>query len=521
MLLLLLVACPPPVLPDTGAIPRETGIDSADTDTGGDDTGDTASDTGDTGAQIDDADGDGYLPDDTDAARRDCDDNDPEAYPAAPERFSYADEDCDGNLIERVDDIDESVSVSPLGLVWSLETVPDPVGTTRVAAGLINDNQVAITPAEDFSDGVLGDDGQSTLVTSPGGGTFGYALVGCELDGDGVTDLLIGDPGSTGTDDTAFYLAFGSDLAPGTMSTSSLAKIVDSSLLSRVGFAATPLGEDLAITGIEGGGTSVWLLDGQGLVDGSITELSQGARIESTATTLGLGITLAGLEVDNDDGGDLVAGAPMATTGTRVTAGGLFVFGGSSISTSEGDSISVDDADIMIFGDNAGDNFGGFIVGAADLDGDGQADFIVSDYRDDGERTWHVVLGGIGAGIYDIGDVARTAITGTRAYVSDDGQATPRSAGIFRLDEDPRAEFIVGSPGETTGHLYVFSSDQLVGGGTLGVDEAATGLEGPGSGDYFGLSLAGADADGDLDDDLVVTAPGYESGTAWLVPSEF
>ncbi len=512
------------MLPDTGAIPRETGIDSADTDsgdTGGGETGDTASDTGDTGGQIGDADGDGYLVDDTDSAKRDCDDTDPNAYPGAVERFSYADEDCDGDDFERVVDIDQNVSVSPLGLVWSLETVPDPSGTPRIAAGLVNDNQVAITTVDDFTDGVLGDDGQSTLITSPGGGTFGYTTVGCELDGDGEAELLIGDPGSTGTDETAFYVAFADDLAPGTISASSLHAITDSTLLSRVGFAATPTGDDIAITGIEGGGTSVWLLDGEGIVDGSITELSQGARIESTATTLGLGIGLAGLEVDANAGGDLAATAPKATTGTRVTAGGLFVFGGDMLVTGEGDSISVDDADIMVFGDAAGDLFGGFLLGAADLDDDGQADFLVSDYRDDGDRTWYLVYGGIGAGIYDIGDVARTTITGARAYVSDDGQATPRSANIFQLDDDLKVEFIVGSPGETTGHLYVFSSDQLNAGGTLSVDEAATGLEGPGSGDYFGFSLAGADADGDLDDDLVVTAPGYESGTAWLVPSNF
>ncbi len=521
MLLLLLVACPPPVLPDTGAIPRETGIDSADTDTGSGDTGDTATDTGDTGGQIGDDDGDGYFADDTDASKRDCDDNNPYAYPGAVERFSYADEDCDGDDFERVVDIDHNVSVSPLGLVWSLETIPDPSGTTRVAAGLVNDNQVAFTPVSDFSNGVLGDEGSSTLITSPGGGTFGYSIVGCELDGDSKADLLIGDPGSTGADDTAVYVAFAADLAPGTISTSSLTTITDSTLLSRVGFAATPIGNDVAITGIEGGGTSVWLLDGDGIVDGSITELSQGARIESTATTLGLGIGLAGLEVDGNDVGDLVASAPKATTGTRVTAGGLFVFGADMLVTDEGDSINVDDADIKIFGDNAGDLFGGFLLGAADLNDDGQADFLVSDYRDDGDRTWFVVFGGMGPGTYDVGDVAQTTITGTRAYVSDDGQATPRSAALMQLDDDGKLEFVVGSPGETTGHVYVFSSEQLIAGGALSVDAAATGLEGPASGDYFGLSLAGADTDGDLDDDLVVTAPGYESGTAWLVPSSF
>ncbi|MBM4393519.1 MAG: hypothetical protein FJ090_20540 [Deltaproteobacteria bacterium] len=155
MILLLLVACPPPVLPDTGAIPRETGMDSADTGTGGNYTSDTVPNTGDTGAQIAAADIDGYLPDETEAAKRDRDDNDPKTHRDTPERFSYADEDC---------------------------------------------------------------------------------------------------------------------------------------------------------------GTSVWLLDGTGVIYGGIAALSQGARIDSTASPLGLGVTFAGLDVDEEPGTDLVAGAPRATT---------------------------------------------------------------------------------------------------------------------------------------------------------------------------------------------------------------
>ncbi len=520
MLISLLAACLPPVLSDTGAIPVDTSV-LDDTDTGNDTGGDTADDTGDTGTQIEDADGDGYFPRDAEASKRDCDDNNPNAYPGAAELLSYVDEDCDGILVESIDAFTGAVKLEPVGLAWALEGLLSPGGKPVLAAGLVGSGVVMVVPASDMTDGTLGNSGGAATVSSTGPGNFGFSLVPTDFDADGASELFIGEPGSNAGDDSAYYVLPGDAFDNGAVNASSLSRVGDASLLTRVGVAGCPVGQIYALTAVHAAGTKVYLLDGEAVLNGEIVDVQQGAHIPSGGSTLGLGVALAGLDVDTDAGVDLVVGAPKATPAARALSGAVLVFSSGSLLSTPGETVNVEDADIVIGGSAANDGFGGFALGVADVTGDGAADMVVSDYRDDDERNWYLVPGNLPHGSYSIDDVALSRVIDTTPYVSGDGQVASRSAVATNLDDVDGFELVLGSPGDAVGSISVFSGSLLATAGTYAPTSSSAGVSSATAGDFFGFALAAADADGDADEDLVVTAPGTGEGAAWLIPNDF
>ncbi len=98
------------------------------------------------------------------------------------------------------------------------------------------------------------------------------------------------------------------------------------------------------------------------------------------------------------------------------------------------------------------------------------------------------------------------------------------------FDGDGADDLAIGAPDYTNpyyysyadepGSVYLFYGADMAA-GTYAATDASVTLEGAGSADFFGLSMAAADMSGDGNDDLIISAPGYPAryGRVWFVAS--
>ncbi len=210
---------------------------------------------------------------------------------------------------------------------------------------------------------------------------------GGDVDGDGVSDVLIGAPGFPG----------------------------DGSALGRVYLFLGPfagrhtLGEaDWAATGVEvnsGAGSSLLLgsdFDGDGLSDPAVAApgtgvvfvalgggLASGSLEDLDCVILGdgsgsLGAALAAGDTDGDGTADLLVGAPGSAAGV------VYVFTGLSAG-----ELAVSDASASLEGEDDGDKAGSAVAVVNDLYGDGTDELLVGAPAADEERgAAYLVLGG-------------------------------------------------------------------------------------------------------------------------------
>jgi len=152
-------------------------------------------------------------------------------------------------------------------------------------------------------------------------------------------------------------------------------------------------------------------------------------------------------------------------------------------------------------------DFGQAIASLGDIDGDGTSDFAA------GARTVTV------SGVPNCGAIyAYSGATGSLLYKVEGGPGAGVSGDEFGasvarvpdLDGDGKADLLVGAPGG----INVAAQRS----GVAVVLSGATGrelrrLEGSGTGSLFGSDVAGlADTDGDGTGDLLIAAPGFQSG---------
>ncbi|MDP2313140.1 MAG: MopE-related protein [Pseudomonadota bacterium] len=197
-------------------------------------------------------------------------------------------------------------------------------------------------------------------------------------------------------------------------------------------------------------------------------------------------------DVDGDGYADLLVGAH----GRDDFTGAAYVVRGPVSG-----STYLEDAALVLRGEDAGDSAGVALAGVGDATGDGVPDVLVSAYADDsmGSYTGAVYLvDGASTGEVSLASGATATLLGEAA-----GDYAGRAvAGLGDIDGDGLADLLVGAPRMLTapGAAYVVYGG-VAGTVSLGESPTLVGVEG-----QTGIEVAGADMDGDGIGDAIVRA---------------
>ena len=502
----------------------------ADTDTDSDTDTDTDSDTDtDTDTDVEpDADKDGY------AADVDCDDDNASVHPGAGEICGNA--------------VDDNCNGAPDGCDWSGEneldgivirdSEPNATAASEIAVCDVNGDGLldvilggpgAALPFDDsgavyaFFGPITADDHTEatswTLAGGVGNARTGAALDCGDVDGDGLADVVVGAPDET-PGAGSVYLVPGGGVGS--------VPILDEAIGHWTGeYADDQLGADVVVLDSNGdgladfavangsttakeatqsGATYLWL----GPTSGTGTSDAAAARIYGEGASSLYGVIGSAGDIDGDGDDELLVQGP-GSLGPSATA--LFLFEGPV-----GGEMTRSDADAMI-DDTTGDGFGAASAGIAhaDVNGDGLADVIASNPRDDGSAGATYVFRG------DIHGDTTTAV----ADATISGTVGEQGAGcsivdVGDIDGDGLGDLALGACTDSLGGTYAGAVFLMYGpfAGAMDVDADRQGeLYGDTPGAVAGFDVGAGDVTGDGVVDLVVGAPGDAGGKAIIVPS--
>jgi hypothetical protein len=391
-------------------------------------------------------------------------------------------------------------------------------GTVYVVPGPITDDLSLATDA--FGLYGIGQPGEAT----PSAGWLG------DIDGDGVGDLIVGEPATTTSGDV--HIVRGPVTASATLNAPDGAWTGEDSADGAgvdVAAAGDVTGDglpDVLVGAYRASGTNtfeagaVYVLAGPAWGPGTLADAACIIRGERVNDHLGTAV-VGDADFDGDGVSDIAMGAD--SPGGRPT-GGVYVVRGPMMGEWEADL-----ADARLFGGNAWNWPGRFrgTIDAGDLDGDGLADLAVGDHHDgenggDDLGSVSIVMGPDLVGEIDLDDAA-VILSG----VSVDDSAGSTVDTIGDVDGDGQGELLVGSPGAQpygfgSGRAYLVYGPWM-GSSTL-ADAAAAWWDGPDNAWWVGYGLAGgADLTGDGTPDLVLGARGADgdeedSGSVYLLP---
>jgi hypothetical protein len=403
----------------------------------------------------DDDDGDGYHPCDGD-----CDDDDASIHPGVFELHDGVDNNCDGDV--------------------------------------------------DWLD--LGHADARILGVSEGDGAGSAVSALADVNGDGFDDLLVGAPGVNG-DSGAVYLFHGP--IHGDLSTSAAdAMLTGEASGDMAGGAITPAGDvngdgitDLLVgaaqasyRGHEAG--AAYLLLGP-IESRSLTGAERRFAGETIEDQAGARIA-AGGDVDGDGKDDLLIGAPWAESASQ---GAAYLI----LNAAQGDSIGLENADLILRGELSGDQAGYGVAVGGDLNGDGLADVVVGAPQAGGYGRVHVIHGDA---------------TPSGSLADDDATISGRANGdqaghvvawVGDVDWDGHQDLLIGAPGVGggAGAAYLVLGPLSAVQSLSAASASFTGLAvGDGAGSW--VAAAGDLDSDDYDDVLVGVAPGSGAASALI-----
>ncbi len=450
----------------------------------------------------------------------DCDDSDATVYGGAPEVWGDGvDQSCDGDgdAAELVDDAVALLGVLAEDLAGSAvnggdfdgDGLPDlVVGAPSADVGGTNAGEVYVWFGAPTGSGSL-DDADLSFEGVDAGDRAGSWVGGGDVDGDGLTDLVVGAP-EADTGGVAYVL-----LAPDTTSTLAGADVTVSSSSVR-----TSLGSYVGLVGdLDGDGADELVVgDTNSTTDplylyaapSGALGTADATVILTTATAGGsaTNATRAG-DLDGDGVDDLVVGAPGLWVGS-VPVGGAFVFYGLP---ADGSLDMV--ADARLEGVAISEEAGTSVAPAGDIDGDGLGDLLVG-----APGPTHAA--GLVYLVTDLAtaDLALAHTIFTGAY---SGALGTSVAGGGDVDGDGTPDLVLGEPFDAftgaSGAVHVVLDIPT---GTVTLDDADASLQGTTASNTGGAVHLLGDADGDGLDDLLLGAwhddvSDTDAGAAWFV----
>ncbi len=310
---------------------------------------------------------------------------------------------------------------------------------------------------------------------------FGAAVAGLgDVDGDGFADVVVGAPMTSQGEILQAGAAWIFSGADGSV----LHELTGTDPRSQFGSALSRAGD------VDADGIDDVIV---GAARGNSARVHSGAtgallhRFDGDAGGDRLGAAVAGAgDLDNDGHADLLVGADQGGD-ERNGAGYARAYSGATGA-----------ALFTVVGEHPGDNFGGSVAGAGDVDDDGVLDVI------------------IGAGTHQ--DFRTSEASGrTRVFSGADGRQLmvlrPRGAfvsGAGDVDRDGCDDLIVGTPFAPSGHGFA-GRVRLYSGRDGSLLQS---IDGAGQGERFGISVQGdLDLDGDGRPEVIVGSDDFHSPT--------
>ena len=354
-------------------------------------------------------------------------------------------------------------------------------------------------------------------LSGPGAdGIFGYDVVGLgDVDGDGHTDLFVGDP----LDDTDGADAGAAWVVPGPISGSIAVESTGFPVYG--GRAGARAGWSIGSAGDANGDGEVDLLIGAYADSTAGTQAGAAYLVSGPVTGVGsvddaewvllgasqdrLGFDVVGdVDLNGDGVPDVVVGSDRWDAPSLTNAGAAMVFYGPLAGASD-----EDDADAVVMGTTAAGFAGVFVGRAGDLDGSGSEDLLVGATGENGGGTAGsgalFLISGPVSGVMDT-DAAVARIDGQSAgdQVGADGAVVPDMNG------DGLDELLVGSRGVDHGSGGRDGGALLWYGPISGAQDFANAditFRGRDEGQAGASIAAAADLNGDLLGDVIVGAP--------------
>ncbi len=505
--------------------------------------------TYDTGYVDPDADGDGF--ESIAAGGDDCDDDDPNTYPGAPEVCDGKNNDCDAAIDEdAVDGVqwfrdgDEDGYGNPDSIVTACTKPP---GYMDNGDDCDDDEPSAYPGAEEIcNDGIdqncndddwecvrmgsvsLGD-AEARLLGSSGGDRVGTSASGVgDVDGDGFADLVVGGPkhDARGAESGAAWLVRGPVAGDIVLEDSATATFLGIQEGVEVGTAVAAAGDvngdgyaDIllgAMRGKAGGNDAGEAYVIHGPVTGTVAMFDADLRLlgEYSYDVAGGAVTSIG-DLTGDGYDDVLVGATGYGDGGFQSRGAVYIASGAISGT-----VDLSNAPARVFGSERYDRVGSAVAGPVDVDGDGVNDLVYggrSAPANRGDGAVFVTLGPV-SGNVSAGDAA------IRLEGAAEGSYAGSSLSLGDLNGDGHLDLVVGAPGWTDsaisqGAVHVVNGPLEQSGTLADADATYTGRS---EEDEAGTSVsATGDLNDDGNDDLVVGVPGADgagtdSGAAYL-----
>ena len=253
------------------------------------------------------------------------------------------------------------------------------------------------------------------------------------------------------------------------------------------------------------------------------------------------GKSVSGIGDINGDGlADLLVGAPL--NGTSSPGAGYVVYGKANTTAVNLSAVAAGTGGFALFGQSAGDNAGGAVSAAGDVNGDGYADFLVNAPYNDANALADAGRSYVGfgkAGMTNVNLSSLSTGTSTSGFVIN-GQAASDLAGYTLsnagdVNGDGLADILIGAYSNDVGTIVDAGRTYIVFGKTsatainlsdltAGTSTAGFVINGQCSNDRVGFSVSNAgDVNGDGLADIVIgasgvdTAAGTDAGRSYVV----